>query len=194
MMIFPLLFIFEDKSSAQNKQSLPTGWDYGKVESYQGESISETNMLSQFNTYRNALLREDINNFSEYIYNDAIKYFKRFAPYNYSEKDIIKEFYKSVSGHLNSTIESFASRGISIDLVVQNIVRKITSGNTLIYVFNITMNIYNEKVSIHNSPEKTIGISFNNGTNWTFLALNDDTPNILRMRFSQSIINQIMGY
>lgn len=193
-LIVSLFCVFEDNSSAQNKKPLPTGWEYGKVESYQGKTTAEKNMLSQFNTYRNALMREDMDNFSLYIYKDAIKYFKRFAPSNYSDKDIINVFYKSVSGQLSSSIETFAAKGITIDMTVQNIVRKVTYENSLIYVFNITTNIYKEKMCIHSLPEKTIGISSNHGTNWTFLALNDDTPNILRMRFNQSIINQIMGY
>lgn len=110
-LIFFLFYVFEGNITAQNKPTLPLGWEYGKIESYQGKTIAEKNMLSQFNTYCKAVIREDMDNFFLYIYNDAIKYFKRFVPYNYTERDIIKEFYKSVSGQLSSTIETFAAKG-----------------------------------------------------------------------------------
>jgi hypothetical protein len=39
-----------------------------------------------------------------------------------------------------------------------------------------------------------IGISQNGGVNWWFIAENEDTPTILKMRYTQDVVNKVMGY
>ena len=88
-----------------------------------------------------------------------------------------------------------------MDILVSGIDRKIELGDTILIVFSYTALFYIEAAEgeeyFHSTTENddpTLGVSFNGGKNWYFIALNDETPNILRLRFSQSVINEIMGY
>ena len=64
------------KSSSSNKEtpqlstaqdSVPEGWYNETLTPYTGKDKAEKNMISQMNTYNQALLRGDINNASLYI-------------------------------------------------------------------------------------------------------------------------------
>lgn len=71
----------QQKSSSSNKEtpqlstaqdSVPEGWYNETLTPYTGKDKAEKNMISQMNTYNQALLRGDINNASLYIYPDVI--------------------------------------------------------------------------------------------------------------------------
>ena len=64
----------------------------------------------------------------------------------------------------------------------------------IIITFEVVGVLTQGEKCIHDNPETNIGVSHNKGKNWTFLALTDDVPNILRMRFDEEIINKIMNY
>lgn len=177
---------------AQQKQPLPNGWEEGKIVSIQGETAAEKNMLNQFKSYCNSLFKNDINKFSEYLYHDMILYYKKFVPAYYDDVDIVNELCRLSSMQLEELMDICESQKVDIEMAVKNIEQEICFGDTLIHVFNITLNLYRGDKGIHDQPERTIGFSFNRGANWTFLAINEDTRNILRMRFNESIINKIL--
>ncbi len=177
-----------------DKMPLPEGWAYGKIEKFRGKTLEEKNMIDQYNTYTNALLKEDITKCSIYIYPDAIAYFKRIAPHSYSNEDIVKEFVKSSTG-ISNVLDTFSSMGWNCEMIMDSISKKISTNNTLIYVFSTRSNVYSENIFIHSTnKEMDVGISFDGGKKWTFMALNEDSPNILGMRFSKEIIDQLMKY
>ena len=95
----------------------------------------------------------------------------------------------------------YSKSGVDFSILVCDIDKKIEIGQNKFYIFNLIFQLYREDAkkikflhSISDSESKTIGISLNNGKNWTFMAYNDNTPNILRLKFSDEIINQVMGY
>ena len=183
------------------KNPLPDGVHYGKVESYIGQNQVEKNLMSQIDTYQKALLRGDIDGAASFLYPDAITYFRRFYPQDFTDNAIIREFYKDMSETVVKMIQEYKNNGIDIEMIVVDIERIIETNNAIFSVFGLTMQMYNEGAKgekyIHVSPtseDYTVGISFNKGQNWSFIALNEDTPNILRLKFSNEIITKVMGY
>ena len=80
--------------------------------------------------------------------------------------------------------QNYKNHGIDIELIVCGIDRILETDKAILCVFGLTMQMYNEGAKgekyIHVAPTKddhTVGISFNRGQNWSFIALNDDTPN-----------------
>lgn len=70
----------KQKPSSSNKETLqfsttqdsvPEGWYNETLTPYTGKDKAEKNMISQMNTYNQALLRGDIDNASLYIYPDT---------------------------------------------------------------------------------------------------------------------------
>lgn len=44
------------------------------------------------------------------------------------------------------------------------------------------------------SLDKTIAVSTNCGKNLTYNAVNEDTPNILRVSYSDEVVDKVIGY
>ena len=150
-------------------------------------------MLSQFASYNTALLRGDFDNACRYQYKDAVKYFRKFYP-GESDDNIMRIFFASVSEEMVQTINKYRDNGINLDIVVSRILRKVSQGDDVIYVFEIVSNMVGEKLQLHTTPDKTIAVSANGGKNWTFNAVNEDTPNIMRISYTEDIIDKVMGY
>ena len=166
----------------------------GKIKNYEGKNQMEKNLVSQIATYNSALMRGDKQNASRYIYKDAIVYFRKYYR-SLSDESIANEFFKSISQSYIQQLNRFKSHGVDFDLVVPNLVRKITQGEKIYIVFNITSNICSETLYTHFSEyEQTLGISYNGGKNWSFIAINKDTPNILSISNSKEVIDAVMGY
>lgn len=180
------------KDCVSNKQ-LPKGYFLGEVIPYEAKNKMEENMLSQFASYNTALLRGDFDNACRYQYKDAVKYFRKFYP-GESDDNIMRIFFASVSEEMVQTINKYRDNGINLDIVVSRILRKVSQGDDVIYVFEIVSNMVGEKLQLHTTPDKTIAVSANGGKNWTFNAVNEDTPNIMRISYTEDIIDKVMGY
>ena len=180
------------KECKSNKE-LPNGAFLGEVIQYEGMDKMEKNMISQFGSYNLALLRGDFDNASRYQYKDAITYFRKFYP-GEPDEQIMRNFFSSVSEEMVQTIRKYQEHGIELNIVVSRIVRKVTQGDNIIYVFEIVSNMIGDKLQIHMSPEETIAVSTNSGKNWTFNTVNEDTPNILRVSYSDELVDKVMGY
>lgn len=185
-----------DKESSQittSQDSLPEGWYNETLTPYTGKDRAEKNMISQMNTYNNALFKGDINNASLYIYPDGIKYYRRYYP-ELSDKAIIQTIYKDVSKMYQTLKTTYDKKDIDYSIIVSNITSRVVDKEYIIITFEVVGVLTQGEKCIHDTPETNIGISYNKGKNWTFLALNDDVPNILRMKFNEEIINKIMNY
>lgn len=166
----------------------------GKIQQYVGKDKAERNLISQVATYNSALLHGDKQNCAKYLYKDAIVYFRKYYS-GFSDDAITDELLQSVSQTYIGQLNKFQEHGIEFSLVVPNLIRKITQGDNIFIVFNITSNICSESLYTHFSDyEQTLGISHNRGKNWSFITMNEDTPNILRISNSEDIIDAIMGY
>ena len=177
----------------KSDKNIPDGLTLGKVVEFKGETKEEMNMLSQFKSYNTALLRGDIDNAAHYMNKDAVVYFRKFYP-GMEDDGIMKKFFEIVSDEMIEQIRRFESHGIELEFVVSRIIRKVTQGDNVFYVFEIVSNMYNENLQLHTEPESTLAVSNNGGKNWTFNTMNEDTPNILRVSFSDDVVDKIMGY
>jgi len=192
---------YQIKAEVEKVEQLPAKFEMGKIESYVGKNKAEKNLISQINSYNFALLRGDIKAASAYLYPDAITYFKKFYPEDFTSDDIINDFFKQSSDTRIKMDEVYKKSGLDLNLIASSIDRRVDLGVTKIYVFQISTLMYKKENKggkyVHLAPEsneQVIGVTFNNGKNWSFITLNDDTPNILRLRFNQDIINKIMNY
>lgn len=192
----------QQKSSSSNKEtpqlstaqdSVPEGWYNETLTPYTGKDKAEKNMISQMNTYNQALLRGDINNASLYIYPDVIKYCKKYYP-ELSDRAIIQTLYKDMSEMYHTLKTTYDEKGIDYNIIISNITNRVADKEYIIITFEVVGVLTQGEKCIHDNPETNIGVSHNKGKNWTFLALTDDVPNILRMRFDEEIINKIMNY
>lgn len=171
----------------------PDGFNLGQVVDCKGNNKEEENMLSQFRSYNLALLRGDIDNAIHYQYPDAAKYFKKY--YLGESNDVVmRKLFEDLSMQTIEGVKRFESHGIEINIVVSRLIRKVTYGENIFYVFEIVSNMVSDNLQLHTTPDLTLAVSSNNGKNWTFNAMNDDTPNILRISFSNEIVDKVMGY
>ena len=188
-------------SNIIEQQPLPAGYHWGKAIPYVGKNRIESNLISQTGTYNKALLRGDIDGAATFLYPDVITYFRKFYPTNFTKKDIIREFYKSISGSTANAIQNYEKNGMGIEFVICNIDKIVRTETAILSVFGATAQIYYEGAKgekyFHVTPtnnDYTVGVSFNNGVNWYFMALNEDTPNVLRLKFSNDVISKVMNY
>lgn len=177
----------------ETQRELPPDVEVGAVKAYKGKDKIEQNMLSQYSTYVSALFQGDIDNALHYMYKDATKYFRKYY-IGKSDEEIEREFYKGMSDEMLNILRKFRERGLELTPVVSRILRKVTIGQEIVLVFETYSNFGNENLQIHMAPEQDVAVSFNEGKNWTFNVINEDTPSILRIHFSDDTVDKIMGY
>lgn len=166
----------------------------GKIQNYEGKDKVEKNLLSQLASYHNALFNADKQNCVNYLYKDAIVYFRKNYQ-GYSDEAVVDELFKDMSQMLVELSNKYRKRGIEYKPVVPNLIRKIKQEDNVFIVFNVTTNICSETLYTHfEDYEPTLGISHNGGENWSFIAITEETPNILRISNSEDIIDAVMGY
>ena len=124
---------------------------------------------------------------------DVIKYCKKYYP-ELSDRAIIQTLYKDMSEMYHTLKTTYDEKGIDYNIIVSNITNRVADKEYIIITFEVVGVLTQGEKCIHDNPETNIGVSHNKGKNWTFLALTDDVPNILRMRFDEEIINKIMNY
>lgn len=180
------------KDSLSNEQ-LPAGFYSGEVINYNGKNTDEITMFRYFHAYNNALLNGEIDKAKNYYYPEAVKYYKKFF-HGEDESAVMHGLLQDFSDEFAETAKQLKSQGTTLNIVVSRPIRKVIQGETVIYVFEITTNLVNEDFQIHTSPDLTVGISIDNGINWTFNSMNEDLPDILRMNYSNEIVRAIMGY
>ena len=140
-----------------------------------------------------AIFLGDFDSASTYLCDDAFNYFKKQLGEEKDKRSIIQELFKGAVEASNL----YKNNNVEMQFVVYDIIRSVDLGETQIKVFTGAMNLITDKKSINTYDENeppTIAISNNSGRNWTFMAVNDNTPTILSMRFKHDEINSIMGY
>jgi len=164
---------------------------------YIAKNKIEQNIISQMGSYINALLRLDFDNATNYVYKDIITYLKKFYP-----GFTIKDFFEVSSEPIIGLQQISDNLGLNFNVVVSSIDKIIERDNVMFCSFGTGMLLHRrfdsgKEYNFYQPPTRdhyTIGVSFDKGKNWSFVAKSDDTPNILRMRFSNKIISEIMGY
>lgn len=175
-------------------KKIPDGFAAGMVIECNGRNKIEENLLSQFKSYCSALLRGDVDNALHYQFADAAQYYRRFYPEEESNDNVLRLLFEEASKQTLELCKQFESYGAELDFVVSRFVRRVSQGDNIFYVFEIVSNICNDKIQVHTTPDLTLAVSTNNGKNWAFNAMNEDTPNILRINYSNEIVDKVMGY
>ncbi len=155
----------------------------------------ETQMLSQFADYTKAISDGNYNKSLEYFNKDALKHIQKLAAAD-GEHFELNDIAEMMARDMNEFQESFKQRGVKISMVVPSLVRRVDDGDNIFIVFTNTTNLTGKNgKSLHLSPfEKTLGISPDNGSTWTFLSYDDEVPNILSGVYKEDVINAIMDY
>lgn len=182
--------------SPKHKMELPEGMEYGKIipPEFPDSMKAERNLLVQVAAYNSALLHGDVQSCAKYLYPDAFEYCRKYYP-DFPDEEVMKEFFKDVSGEMKDMVAAWQRHGVDIQIVVCDFLRKVTYKDDIIIVFNISTNFYSEEVYTHSTQiDKTIGISQNGGKNWWFMDDHEDLPTILSMHYNQDVVNAVMGY
>lgn len=169
---------------------------FGKIEqiAFPDSLKVEQNLISQMTAYNSALMHGDIKTCYSYMYPDALEYCKKYYR-GLSDIEVFEQMMKEFSGDLQETVALYEENGIELKLVIPRLLRKIQYGNDIIIVFNIATNICSENVYTYfEEMGVELGVSQNGGVNWYFLTKNEDTPTILKMHYSQDVVNKVMGY
>lgn len=184
------------ESSPHTKSGLPQDLEYGKVlpPIYPDSMKIERNLLRQITTYNSAMLHGDVNTCGKYLYPDAFDYCRQYYP-DFPDEEVMKEFFKDISGEMLNALNICSKNGIDFNIVVYNLERKIKYKDDVIIVFNVTSNICSKDVFTYSTNlDKTIGISQNGGTNFWFMNNHEDLPTILGIHYPQNVVNAVMDY
>lgn len=178
--------------------NLPNGWALGKGNEFMPKTKAEQNLIAQNNTYNKALLCGNIDEMKRFFYKESLDYYKKYYP-DYSDDEILDEFFSEMSGDFVNALNEYEKAGISYYLYVEDVLREIEYGNDYFYVFGICSRIEGYKhdtlTYLHSSEsDLTLGVSHNNGKNWTFMAMTDEVPSILIMNYPQHVVDEVMGY
>lgn len=184
------------EESHNSKRVLPQDLEYGKVLApvFPDSMKIEQNLLRQIDTYNSAMLHGDVNTCGKYLYPDAFDYCRKYYP-DFSDEEVMKEFFKNISAEMLNALNICSKNGIDFEIVVYNLERKIKYKDDVIIVFNVTSNLCSNDVYTHyTNLDKTIGISYNRGTNFWFMNNHDDLPTILSMHYPQKVVNAVIEY
>ena len=187
-------------TDTDNSNPLPEGYSWGQAKPYVGKNAIEKNIIRESSNYYNALLNGDIDKAVSYFYPDVIAYNKKLYPDDFADNnDVTHEIIKYLSDNLINLNKDYNDYGMETDFMVCNIDKIIETDEAILCVFGVTTQVYYEKSKgekyFHSTPsleDYQIGVSFNKGKDWTFMTLTEDTPNILQLRFSKSVINKII--
>lgn len=181
-----------------NKSKIPDGYASGKGTEFIPNTKAEHNLVSQSNTYNQALLNGNVDEMKRYFYKECLDYYKKYRP-DLSTEEILDEFLSMISEDYIKTLHEYEKHGIEISMYINDIVRKVEYGDDYLYVYGICGRMGGYKndslVYLHSTmPDLTIGVSHNKGKNWTFMAMTDEVPSILVINYPQSVVDEVMGY
>ena len=177
-------------------QPIQEGLKTGFVEHTSNEyGQCEMQMLNQFADYTKAISDGNYSKSLEYFNKDALKHIQKLAEAD-GEHFELNDIAEMMARDMNEFQESFKQRGVKITMVVPSLVRRVDDGDNIFIVFTNTTNLTGKNgKSLHLSPfEKTLGISPDKGSTWTFLSYDDEVPNILSGVYKEDVINAIMDY
>lgn len=179
---------------------IPDGWALGKGKEFVPATKAEQNLVSQQDTYQSALFHGNTEEMKYYFYKECLPYYQKYFP-GYSIDEILNEFLESLSSDATKMIQACSEKGLNISMYIEDVVREVEYGSDYLYVYNICSRMEGVKKNtdtityLHSTePDLTLAISHNKGKNWTFMAMTNEVPSILRMYYPQEIINKVMGY
>ena len=152
------------------------------------ETDIEQNLRSQLTLYLDAFLKGNVDEAFHHIYPDMLLWLKRDNPDSFSIADA-KKFFKDLTVDLRLLEEQ---KGFKTNYELGDIVHRVDLGSEKIYTILTSLNAKKDMHEIRMGGE-IIAITIDNGKTWKFIQKDADTsPEILRIRFSNSIVEKIM--
>ena len=152
------------------------------------DSEIEKKMLEQLSIYSDGFMYG--NNFEEgykLLYPSVKIHFLQNHP-EASEIDFKNAFKK-----MTIFFAKARDKGLEIKIEKPKILKKIIFDRIIIYKLNLESQMTFQGKTQHNS-EKNLAISFDNGSNWYFLQISDETKDILKLdsRITDKIIDEVL--
>jgi len=124
-----------------------------------------------------------------YCYPDIFIWMERQFPNDYNIESV-KEMYRESINNLKKTAKE---ENLTYDFQIGEITNKIDLGDQKLYSVVVSI-IAKKKFDEVKLGDEIIAISFDNGSNWKFIQKDPETaPSILKMKFSNDIVQQIMS-
>lgn len=166
----------------------------GEAKEFVPRTKEEENVKNQYYSFFHCIDSGDKANAVKYLmYPDYIDWLHKQAPeYTLAEvksmsEDVLYEMYQTTR-YLKTM------KGISnVTIKMTDMKYKQKVGNNFIYAFEYAIQFKYEGQLLY-SPDISLAISLDNGKSFYFLALSPDSPEILKSRFSQSVIDKVMSY
>lgn len=180
--------------SPKQDKDLPVGLSYGLYKNRDSNGIKEdNNLVRQFTSYVWGVLNGDKDFCRKFLYRDAIKYHKKKFPL-LSEENIWSQYFQKLSSARKFSDLTF-NYNMDISVVVPMFIKKISDGNNTIVIFKTSICLKGKKYYLKlDKLEDCIAFSDTQGKRWEFMTINDETRDILELRFSSNLINELMNY
>ena len=166
----------------------------GEAKEFVPRTKEEENVKKQFYSFFHYIDLGDKANAVKYLmYPDYIDWLHKQAPeYTLAEvksmsEDVLFEMYQTT--RYLKTMKGISN--VAVKMTDMKYKQKV--GNNLIYAFEYAIQFKYEGQLLY-SPDISLVISLDNGKSFYFLALSPDSPEILKPRFSQSVIDKVMSY
>jgi len=159
-----------------------------KIDSVKNTKIEKT-LKNQLMKYLIAFNGGDPEKAISYCYPDIFIWMERQFPNDYNIESV-KEMYRESINNLKKTAKE---ENLTYDFQIGEITNKIDLGNQKLYSVVVSI-IAKKKFDEFKLGDEIIAISFDNGSNWKFIQKDPETaPSILKMKFSNEIVQQIMS-
>jgi len=181
-----LLFI---SCNYNTKTESKTGYDINfKIDTSENTEIEKI-LKNQLMEYLIAFNGGDPEKAIGYCYPDIFIWMERQFPYDYNIESV-KEMYRESINNLKKTAKE---ENLTYDFQIGEITNKINLGDQKLYSVVVSI-IAKKKFDEVKLGDEIIAISFDNGSNWKFIQKDPETaPSILKMKFSNDIVQQIMS-
>ncbi len=154
----------------------------------------QTNLRTQLNEYLVAFTQGDTERAVNYIYPDLFVWMEKKAKnegYKYGLEDMKKDFAESLA-EMNRII-SQTPKKVKFFWSLEDLEKIAEVNNYIIYICKTSLigKIENEEIKL---GDVTVCISSDRGITWRFLNRDDENcPEILRIRFADSIVQKVMA-
>lgn len=183
------------------RELVKSGWiETDDSINYVSKNAIEKNLVSVFNKYSNAIINNDIEALYQYTYQNGFRYlFEQTAEIGEDFETTMKMVLKESNKIYSELRQEAKNASCSMSFTISDIKRHVADKNRVICVFEVVIQMAYQKKNgnfkyLHSIPEQNMGVSFDNGKKWQFIAFDHNTPNVLRKEFNDEMINKVMNY
>jgi len=187
---------FKIVDSPTTKGDIPSTMDvvYGKVEERECTEKWENSLIRQYKALFMAMVSLDFETYKRYFYSYAIEYCQKHFEHLSTEKRLMDNFMEEMKP-LENYINNLVAAHLNVEAVVPSFIRYVDYNNEMFVAFNTSINICTDKLYTHQKQcIPFLGISTDGGKHWSFMAYDETADIILKSRFSDDVVDAIMGY